>query len=109
MRPSKLPGLLAIAALVFAQAVFAAHACDDLMPACHRGADDSAACAVHCAQPVPSTESASGVAILPWVGAFFALEHPQHASCPAVGAAAFDASLLRATSPPAIRDCRLRF
>jgi len=102
--PRKMMGYVAIAAFMFAQAVFAAHP-GDAMPSCHGAGDEAAACASHCAQPVPTVGSdAVAVSFVPGLVTRFPSREPR-----ARLAAIRDPSLLHATSPPhAIRDCCFR-
>jgi hypothetical protein len=97
-------GFAAIAAFMFAQAVFAAQPGDG-MPSCHGAGDDAAACASHCAQPVPTVGSdAVAVSFVPGLVTRFPSREPH-----ARQAAIRDPSLLHATSPPlAIRNCCFR-
>jgi hypothetical protein len=96
-------GLVAITAFVFAQAVLAVHA-GDSVGICH-GADDVAACATHCAQPVPTVGSdALAISFVPGLATRLPAWSPQGRR-----AVIRDPSLLHATSPPlAIRNCCLR-
>ena len=94
--------LIALAAFVFAQAVLAVHA-SDLVATCH--GDESAACATHCAQPVPTVGSdALAVPFVPGLVTRSPSLQPGERL-----AAIRDPALLHATSPPlAIRNCCLR-
>ena len=102
--PRRMLGFVAIAAFVFAQAVLAVHA-GDSVAGCHGAGDDVAACAAHCAQPVPTVGSdALAISFVPVLASRLPSLQPR-----AHVAAIRAPSLLHATSPPlAIRNCCFR-
>ena len=101
-------GLIAIAALVFAQLLVAAHACDDLTPACHHAGNSAAVCAAHCADAASNIDHSAA----PDVAAPCAppLRMGGHAHTGANGMLRHPgAALPHLGSPPIeIRYCRLR-
>lgn len=95
----------AIVALLFAQAVLAAHACDSLRPACHGTGDAIVACAQHCAAAQVNVDSVVPGTLSPPAAASLRVEPAAPRAMPVRA----DPALRHATSAPiAIRYCRLR-